>query len=113
MREIATKRWVGWGIALVILGLLLAYDIWEGVGNFIGIANQGAALGLGISPFGVFAVYLNVFAPALIFILVIAVTLLTRLRLFVVWCVLGLMLSALISADLVLGTSAYLIYSAN
>lgn len=113
MMEISSKRWLAWGISLAILGLLLAYDTWEGVGNFVGVANQGAALSLSISPFGTFAIYLNVLAPSLIFVLTIVITLATRLRLFAVWFVLALMLSALIAADLVLGTSAYLIYSAN
>lgn len=113
MRDISSKRWIAWGVSLAILGLFLAYDTWEGVGNFIGIVNQAAALGLGVSAFGTFAIYLNVLAPSLIFVLVIVVTLATRLKLFAVWMALGVMLSALISADLVLGTSAYLIYSAN
>lgn len=113
MHEISSKRWLAWGVSLVLVGLLLAYDTWEGVGNFVGVANQAAAFGLAISPLGIFAVYVNVLAPSIIFVLTIVITLVTRLRLFVVWCVLALMLSALISADLVLGTSAYLIYAAN
>ena len=113
MRDISSKRWIAWGVSLAILGLLLAYDTWEGVGNFVGIVNQAAALGLGVSAFGTFAIYLNVLAPSLIFVIAIIVSLLTRLRMFPLWFVLALMLSALVAADLVLGTSAYLIYSAN
>lgn len=113
MREISSKRWIAWGISLAVLGLLLAHDTWEGIGNFIGIVNQAAALNLGVSAFGTFAIYLNVLAPSLIFVMAIVVTLLTRLRMFPLWFVLALMLSALVAADLVLGTSAYLIYTAN
>ena len=113
MREITTKRWISWAVTLTVLGLLLAYDTWEGVGNFIGVVNQGAAFGLSLSSFGVFAIYANILTPSIIFILVIAITLLTKLRMFWLYSVLGLMLSALIAADLVLGTSAYAIYSAN
>lgn len=113
MRQIPTSRWIAWAITVTILGLLLAYDTWEGLGNFIGVANQGAAFGLSISPFGLFVIYSNVLAPGLIYLLVILITLLTKLRMFWLYCALGLMLSALISADLVLGTSAYVIYTAN
>lgn len=113
MREITSKQWLAWGISLAVLGLLLAYDTWEGIGNFIGVVDQAAALGLGISSLGLFAIYLSVLSPSLIFVLAIVITLLTRLRLFGVWFVLAVMFSALISADLVLGTSAYLIFSAN
>lgn len=110
---IAQKRWTAWGISLAVLGLLLAYDTWEGIGNFIGVATQGASIGLALSPFGVFVIYASVLAPSLIFVLAIVVTLLTKLRSFWIYFVLALMISAVVSADLALGTSAYLIFSAS
>jgi hypothetical protein len=109
--QISQKRWLAWGVCLAILGLLLAYDTWEGVGNFIGVATQSASIGLALSPFGVFVIYASVLAPSLIFVLAIVVTLLTRLRAFWIYLVLAVLVSAIVSADLVLGTSAYLMFS--
>lgn len=108
---ISQKRWVAWGICLAILGILLAYDTWEGIGNFIGVATQSASIGLTLSAFGVFVIYASVLAPSLIFVLAIVVTLLTRLRAFWIYFVMALLLSAILAADLVLGTSAYLMFS--
>lgn len=109
---ISTKKWTTWGVSLVVLGLLLAYDTWEGIGNFIGVATQGASIGLALSPFGVFVIYASVLAPSLIFVLAIIVTLSTKLRSFWIYLVMALLISAVTSADLVLGSSAYLIFSA-
>jgi hypothetical protein len=112
-RSISRRRWISWGICLAILGILLGYDTWEGIGNFIGVAKQSASIGLTLSSFGVFVIYASVLAPSLIFFLAVVVTLLTRLRKFWIYFVLALFLSAILAADLVLGTSAYLIFSAS
>jgi hypothetical protein len=110
-RRISQRRWLAWGISLAILGLLLAYDTWEGIGNFIGVATQSASIGLKLSSFGIFVIYASVLAPSALFVLAVVTTLATRLRAFWIYLVMALILSALISADLVLGTSAYLMFT--
>jgi hypothetical protein len=110
-RTISQRRWLAWGISLAVLGLLLAYDTWEGIGNFIGVATQSASIGLSLSAFGVFVIYANVLAPSLIFVFTIVITLLMRLRAFWIYMVMALLVSAIVAADLVLGTSAYVMFS--
>jgi hypothetical protein len=110
-RRISQRRWIAWSISLAVLGMLLAYDTWEGIGNFIGVATQSASIGLKLSNFGIFVIYASVLAPSALFVLAVVVTLATRLRAFWLYLVMALIISALISADLVLGTSAYLMFT--
>jgi hypothetical protein len=101
-------RWVMVGL----FGLFFAYDVWEGVGNFLGVQGMHFSLGLNITAFGWFCIVLGVVAPILLFV---GALLLTRKmglgRTFTVF-VMALTVSAIVGADLVLGTSAYLLYDA-
>jgi hypothetical protein len=96
MRAVVT--WV----ILGVFGLLFAFDVWEAIGNFIGIYSQGLLLGLVLTGWGWFFLLLGVLAPIALFVVA---AILTRkmsvgktLALFAV----ALMVSAVIALDITL-----------
>lgn len=109
--EKTASRTVSTWIFIGIFALFFAYDIWEGIGNFLGIQAQSLSLGIGISPFGWAAIVLGILAPIALFL---GALLITRKRsvgptlaIFFV----ALTLSAVIGVDLALGTNAFLVFS--
>jgi len=104
-----------------VFGLLFAYDVWEGIGNFLGVENQAVQLGLGITTLGWVIMYANVFLPAVVWIVLavaLVVAIVRRIRAgavvpvwrFAVLLALALVLTAVISADFVLGVPAQAIF---
>lgn len=104
-----------------VFGLLFAYDVWEGIGNFLGVENQAVQLGLGITTLGWIIMYANVFLPAVVWIVLavaLVVAIVRRIRAgavvpvwrFAVLLALALVLTAVISADFVLGVPAQAIF---
>lgn len=104
-----------------VFGLFFAYDVWEGIGNFLGVENQAVQLGLGITTLGWVIMYANVFLPALVWIglaitlIVVVVRRLRRGEIIPVWrfavlLTLALVIAAVISADFVLGVPAGAIF---
>jgi hypothetical protein len=61
------KRSVGAWILAAVFALLFAYDVWEGIGNFIGVMSQSLSLGIALSAFGWFAVIFGIVAPLALF----------------------------------------------
>jgi hypothetical protein len=48
---------------VVIFGLLLAWDVWEAVGNLLGVTGTATALGTSVSPTGWFVLCFGVVLP--------------------------------------------------
>ena len=107
------KRSVGAWIIAAVFALLFAYDVWEGIGNFIGVMSQSLSLGIGLSAFGWFAVILGIIAPVALFFAALWLTKKLSLAPSVVIYVVALTVSAVIGVDLALGTNAFLIFSVN
>ncbi|WP_298119654.1 hypothetical protein [uncultured Aurantimicrobium sp.] len=107
------KRSVGAWIIAAVFALLFAYDVWEGIGNFIGVMSQSLSLGIGLSAFGWFAVILGIIAPVVLFFGALWLTRKLSLAPSVVIYVVALTVSAVIGVDLALGTNAFLIFSVN
>lgn len=102
-------------------GLFFAYDVWEGIGNFLGVENQAVQLGLGITTLGWVIMYANVFLPALVWLVLAVALVVVVVRCvragevipvwrFAVLLTLGLLITAAISADFVLGVPAGAIF---
>jgi len=107
------KRSIAAWILAAVFALLFAYDVWEGIGNFVGVMSQSLTLGIGLSPFGWFAVILGIIAPVILFFGALWVTRkLSFAPSFVIYIV-ALSLSAIVGVDLALGTNAFLIFSVN
>ena len=107
------KRSVGAWIIAAVFALLFAYDVWEGIGNFIGVMSQSLSLGIGLSAFGWFAVILGIIAPVALFFGALWLTRKLSVAPSVVIYVVALTVSAVIGVDLALGTNAFLIFSVN
>lgn len=112
MNEKLTRSVGAWIIAAVF-ALLFAYDVWEGIGNFIGVMSQSLSLGIGLSAFGWFAVILGILAPVALFFGALWITRKLSWAPSVVIYVVALTVSAVIGVDLALGTNAFLIFSVN
>ena len=107
------KRSVGAWILAAVFALLFAYDVWEGIGNFIGVMSQSLSLGIAMSAFGWFAVILGIVAPVILFF---GALWFTRKKTFapaLVIYIVALSISAVGGVDLALGTNAFLIFSVN
>lgn len=107
------KRSVGAWILAALFALLFAYDVWEGIGNFIGVMSQSLSLGIALSAFGWFAVIFGIVAPAALFFGALWLTRKRTLTPALVIYVVALSLSAIVGVDLALGTNAFLIFSVN
>lgn len=112
MNEKMTRSVGAWIIAAVF-ALLFAYDVWEGIGNFIGVMSQSLSLGIGLSVFGWFAVIFGIIAPAVLFFGALWLTRTKSLAPTLVIYIVALSISAVIGVDLALGTNAFLIFSVN
>lgn len=107
-----TRSIVSW-IVVGFFALFFAFDVWEGIGNFLGIQAQSFTLGIAISALGWIAIVVGVIAPIILFVLALLLSKKMRLAHAVFLFLLALAISAVISADLVLGTNAFLIYTVN
>ncbi|MEN9751163.1 MAG: hypothetical protein RLZZ600_210 [Actinomycetota bacterium] len=84
-------------------GLFFAWNVWAGIGNFLGIQNQRLQLGLDLTVLGWFVILLDVFAPILLFVAAILVGRKLSRWAFAGVLLLALLLVAVINLDLVLG----------
>jgi hypothetical protein len=92
---------VRWSI-LGLFGLLFAYDVWEAIGNFIGIYTQGLPFGLLLTVGGWVFLLLAVFAPIVLFVLAAILTRKRTVPVSLAMFVIALMVSAVISLDITL-----------
>ena len=99
-------------LIIVIAGLLLAYDVWEGFGNFTGIQQQRLQLGLNLTLLGWLSTALLIFLPVVLFVVTIIVTRTMRLPLLALSFGLTVAVSALISLDIVLAVPVTAIFDA-
>ncbi len=61
-----TPRWLAMTIA-VVFGVLYAYDVWEAVGNLVGLNLQAGALGVPLSALGLTLLIAALIVPFLVF----------------------------------------------
>lgn len=90
------------GVILVFFGLLFAYDVWEAIGNFIGIYSQGLPFGLVLTVSGWVILLLAVFAPIILFVVATVFTRNKSAGFSLAVFVMGLTVSAVISLDITL-----------
>lgn len=107
------KRSIGAWVVAAVFALFFAYDVWEGIGNFIGVVTQSLSLGIGLSAFGWFAVVFGIVAPVALFFGALWVTRKLTLGPALVIYIVALSISAVVGVDLALGTNAFLIFSVN
>ena len=62
----ATPLWLAIAIA-VVFGVLYAYDVWEAVGNLVGLNIQAGALGVPLTGWGVTLLVAALVVPFLVF----------------------------------------------
>jgi len=92
-------------LKLVIVGvfaLLFAYDVWEAVGNFVGIYAQGLPYGLLLTVGGWFFLLLAVFAPVILFVLATVFTRKMSVGKSLVIFTIALMISSVVFVDITL-----------
>ena len=63
-----TPRWLSTGIA-ILFGLFYAYDIWEGVGNLVGLNILAQSLDTQLSGLGIVVLLIGILGPLLVFVL--------------------------------------------
>lgn len=98
-------RWLTVGI----FGLFFAFDVWEAVGNFVGIYSQGLLLGLVLTGWGWLLLLLGVFAPIIVFVLAMNFTRkMSAAKSFAIFAI-ALMVSAVIALDITLAAPYTLI----
>jgi hypothetical protein len=62
----ATPLWLAVSIA-VLFGVLYAYDVWEAVGNLVGLNVQASSLGISLTGFGVTLLMVALVVPFVVF----------------------------------------------
>ena len=62
----ATPLWLAVTIA-VLFGVLYAYDVWEAVGNLVGLNVQASSLGIALSGVGIALLLVALVLPFLVF----------------------------------------------
>lgn len=105
--RISIGRWITIGF----FALLLAHDVWEGIGNFLGIQLQGLTLGAPLSAFGWVCIVAGVLVPILLFVLAVIITRKMAYWPTVAIFTLAVMLSATLGVNLALGVNKVLFYS--
>jgi len=99
------KRGVGGWILVAVFGLLLAHDVWEGIGNVSGMLQIGLQLGLQPQPVGWLVLGTDLLAPVAIFIVALLATRKTSFWQAVIVWVFAVLISAIIGANVVLAWS--------
>lgn len=61
-----SPRWLSFVVA-ALFGLFYAYDLWEAVGNLVGLSATAASLGTTLSAFGWTVLVAGLILPAFIF----------------------------------------------
>ncbi len=102
---------IGRWITIGFFALLLAHDVWEGIGNFLGIQLQGMTLGAPLSVLGWVCILAGVFVPILLFVLAVLFTRKMAYWPTVAIFTLAVMLSATLGVNLALGVNKVLFYS--
>ncbi|MCF8541071.1 MAG: hypothetical protein K9H50_04845 [Aurantimicrobium sp.] len=100
-------RIVTWTVALLLYG----YATWSGIGNFVGVQNQGLQLGLDLTPLGWASTLTLVLLPALLFVAGIVITRRMRLSHTVYTFALGFAIVSVVTLDIVLALPATAIYA--
>lgn len=59
----SSSRPLARALVVVVFGLLLAWDVWEAVGNLLGVTGTATALGTSVSPTGWFVLCFGVVLP--------------------------------------------------
>jgi hypothetical protein len=67
-------RTIGGWIVVGLFALLFAHDVWEAIGNFVGINYQRLALGLELTGWGWIILLGGLLAPVVLFFLALVVT---------------------------------------
>lgn len=62
----ATPLWLAVTIA-VLFGVLYAYDVWEAVGNLVGLNVQASSLGISLTGLGVTLLVIALIVPLVVF----------------------------------------------
>ncbi len=62
----ATPLWLA-AIITVVFGLLYAYDVWEAVGNLVGLNMQASTLGVSLSGWGIALLVAAILMPLVVF----------------------------------------------
>jgi len=65
-RARTSPRWLSFVVA-ALFGLFYAYDLWEAVGNLVGLSATAASLGTTLSAFGWTVLVAGLLLPAFIF----------------------------------------------
>ncbi|TFC95183.1 MULTISPECIES: hypothetical protein [Cryobacterium] len=65
--RLRTPRWVSTGIA-ILFGLLYVYDVWEGVGNLVGLNILAQSLDSQLSGFGIVVLLIGILGPLVVFV---------------------------------------------
>lgn len=96
-----------------VFGLFFAWNVWAGVGNFLGIQNQRLQLGLALTPLGWFVIILDVLAPILFFVAAVVFARNKSRWMFAGVLALALLLVAVVNLDLVLGVPVTAMFAAS
>lgn len=107
-----TRAWPDW-ILVGFFGLFFAYDIWEGIGNFIGVQYTRLTFGFELTLLGWLAIFAGILIPLALFLIGIVVTRGMSLPQTIFVFVLLLVVSSVVGADLTLGLNEALLYSVN
>lgn len=105
-----SRKLITW-ILIGVFALFFAYDVWEGIGNFLGIQAQSLSLGIGISAFGWAAIVIGIIAPVGLFLGALLITRSKSIGPTLAIFFVALTVSAVIGVDLALGTNAFLVFS--
>jgi hypothetical protein len=84
-------------------GLFFAWNVWAGIGNFLGIQNQRLQLGLELTALGWFVIILDVVAPILMFVAAVLIARRASRWAFAGVLLVALLVVAVVNLDLVLG----------
>ncbi|MBF4462692.1 MULTISPECIES: hypothetical protein [unclassified Rathayibacter] len=68
-RERSGRRLLASVLAAVVVGLLLAWDVWEAVGNLVGLRSYAASLGTDLNATGWIVLGLGLVLPPVSFVL--------------------------------------------
>ncbi|CAB4556071.1 unannotated protein [freshwater metagenome] len=104
------KRGFGGWLLVILFGVLLGHDVWEGAGNVIGKYYESLQLGLELTWVGWLILGTNLLAPVVLFIIGLVAT---RRKSFgdalLIW-ILAVLVAAIAGADVVLAGNDYTLF---